>query len=154
MSKTVPTMIAILRIFHDIQNHYHNTYSWMSRKTIQNILKKRFNIHITLSGVKWHLKRLNELGFIESFPQTRGRLANGTVVGRSTNRMVLLKGLIYLKDIGIKIAVFIWDHLTGNKRVPRGKGRNSFHSKTKYPGIVPDGPEVIQKLLPPILKSF
>jgi len=154
MSKKVPTMIAVLRIFHDIQKHYHNTYSWMSRKTIQSILKKRFNINITLSGVKWHLKRLNELGFIESFPQKRGKLANGTIYGRSTNRMIVLKGLIYLKDIGIKIAMFLWDHLTGENRVPRGKGRNNYQEKIQYPGIMPDVPEVVKKFMKPILKSF
>lgn len=154
MSKKIPTMIAVLRIFHDVQEYNYNTWSWLARKTMLLRLKTRFNIEISMSGLKYHLTMLNNFGFIESFPQRRNRKSNGTLYGMSVGRRITLKGLRYLKEIGIKTALFLWNHLTGKKRVPRGKGRNSYQKKTEYASIMPDVPEIVKKFIPPILKTF
>jgi hypothetical protein len=116
-----------------------------------------FTIHrikISISGIKWQLKSLENFGFMKYFKNNCGRRADGTIYRRPSNRMLTVKGLLWLKAHGLKIAGWLWDHVTKQIKLPRGKGQSDYDKKrlVSRGGIV--APGGVRKLISSIGKSF
>lgn len=154
MRKQHQTTYALLRTFYQCQIHNKNSYSWMSIETIRNRLKDGYGISVSYEAVRWQLAKLKAQGLLITFPTKYRRCSNGTIYAITPNRSLTLPGLKWLRKAGLYIYTWLWNHLTGDEKLPRGKGRYANGGPSPDKGGPDQTPEEIRKLIPSIGKSF
>jgi len=121
MEIQISTRPALMLCFYNKQIFHEKSYSWMSLAFILKQLREFHNIDISVSGLKWQLKKLEDLGFMTFYKNNCGRRSDGTIYRRPSNRMLTVKGLLWLRAHGLKIAGWLWDHVARIKKLSRGK---------------------------------
>lgn len=154
MEIRISTRAALMLCFYNKQIYHKNTYSWMAIAFIRNQLRQFYNINITVSGLRWQLTELKRLGFMTFYKNNCGRRADGTIYRRPSNRMLTVKGLLWLKAHGLKIASWLWDHVTRKVKLPRGKAQGEYDKKLLASRGAPNTPNGFRKLVSSIGKSF
>jgi len=154
MRKQHQTTLALLSIFYQCQIHNKNTFSWMSIETVMKRLLKGWSINIGYAAVRWQIQKLGEQGLLVTFPAKYRRAPDGTIYAITPNRSVTLPGLKWLKWAGRHIFSWLWNHLTGVEKLPRGKGRTNYEPPTMNEQTPDQTPEKVLKLIPSIGKSF
>ncbi len=152
MRKEIQTTLGLLNIFYGNQTHFGKSYSWMSIRTIQGYLKKRYGIQISYRAVVWQLSKLKSQGLLFTFPAKYRRQPDGTIYAITPNRSLTLPGLKWLKRAGIFIQSWLWNHLTGDDKLPRGKGRGDGDKPPRSERPTFSITEGIRKLIHPIGK--
>jgi len=102
------TTICIMRIHHDLQVWGNKTYSWPTRAKVQKILRKFFNIHITLSAIDNQYQKLKAVHFMLGYKQPRQK-DDGTWYMKSTNWQFTLNGLKFIKKVTGRVAHYLWE---------------------------------------------
>lgn len=154
MRKQHQTTLALLRTFYQCQIHNKNSYSWMSIQTLGKNLKAGYEISLSYEGVKWQLAKLKDQGLLVTFPTKYRRSADGTIYAITPNRSITLPGLKWLRKAGIYVFTWLWNHLTGTQKLPRGKGRAGGSEPPQGEPPQDQIPEGVRKLIPSIGKSF
>ena len=154
MEIQISTRAALMLCFYNKQIYHRNSFSWMSLVFILKQLREFHNINITISGLKWQLNEIKRLGFMMFYKNNCGRRSDGTIYRRPSNRMLSVKGLLWLKAHGLKIASWLWDHVTKQIKLPRGKGQSDYNNKQLATREAPDTVNGVRKLISSIGKSF
>lgn len=87
---------------------HQKTYCWPTRKKLKILLKKYYQVDISLRAIDHHLKDLRDFGFIKSFKRT-GRNKDGTMFNLPSNRQLSKKGVFYLVRSCVKVARWLID---------------------------------------------
>ena len=154
MSLQISTRSALMLCFYNKQVFHGNSFSWMSLIFIQLQLLAIHGIGISISGIKWQLAKLEQLGFMKYFKNNCGRRSDGTIYRRPSNRMVTVKGLLWLKAHGLKIAGWLWDHVTRKNKLPRGKGQSDYNERLLAAREASTTVNGVRKLISKVGKSF
>ena len=153
MEIQISTRAALVLCFYNKQIFHKNSYSWMSLIFILKQLREFYNIGITISGLKWQLNELKRSGLMKFYKNNCGRRSDGTIYRRPSNRMFTVKGLLWLKAHGLKIAGWLWDHVTKQIKLPRGKGQSDYDKKQLAAREAVGAPNGVRKLISSIGKS-
>jgi len=145
---------AVLLVLFNIQVYSKKTYSWMSRLEIQRRLLKFHNTRISLSAIDYHLDNLSKNSFMKYFRKKCGRNPDGTIYRRPSNRSITPKGMLWLKKKGILIAQWLYDHLIGKCRIPRGKGPDANNNNNHIGERTAGPPGAFNKLFKSIGRTF
>ena len=126
----------------------------MSIETLMKRLLKGSGINIGYAAVRWQIQKLVEQGLLVTFPAKFRHNPDGTIYAITPNRSVTLPGLKWLRNAGLYIFSWLWKHLTGEEKLPKGKGRASYEHPPQGEQPPDQTPEEVLKLLPEIGKSF
>lgn len=146
---------GICLVLLDIQIYRIKTFSFPSRRYIQEQLLKKLGIKRSIRTISRELKKLQDNGYVARFPKEMGRRENGTIYPKAPNRSLTAKCLKWLKRLGIFVAKWLWNHVLDIIKQPRAKTlvrceREPLEDslKTKPPG---GGPERLSDILKNIL---
>jgi len=123
-SRSIQTFEAVFLTLYRLQIHFQVSYTTLKRSTIQSYIKKWYGLDRCLSTISYHLGILRKLKYISVFEQF-GTKEDGTHFNIASNRSTAAKGLLFLRDLLVRIPKWLWQLVFKGVKLPRKSFKQS-----------------------------